>query len=697
MPSLNFDVDGARKAGYTDTQIADVLASKANFDSAGARAAGFKDTDIIARLTTPAAPVAPKVEAEDPGVVGAAVIGAGRTFDRVGKGMKQIYLGLRGDQKGLADLKAQAAEDDKIYAGLQELHPIATGIGEAAPSMVIPVGTTGTALATAAKLGASGAIPAALEYGSVEDRAKAALAGGAGAVIGGQVIPKAVGAVVQGGKNALRGLAGTVTPEALALAAKAEAMGIKVNAAQLGDSKLLKTLASSLEQMPFTGAAQASSAQRGAFTRAVSKTFGDDVDKITPEIYAANRTRLGAQFDDLAMRNTLNIDNTLTGRLNAILDEARQFGDDSTIRAVNNAYDRLMKQSTTGGKLYHSGTYKVGDDINNVLYAASHPDDVASYVTMATERGMKNVKTSNFNADLKLPAPESVVRAEAKKIGIDPDAGTPASVFDSELHGPEAVKALVSNLKKIGYDHAVLGDIPYGAGKQFNSTVIFPGVKTSQSATNALELPGAAYSSLDRELGNIIKGGGEKGNYLKQMQLAIREAMDRSINPEDKALWDQTRTQYKNLKAVRNIVSRDGGDGNIPPAQLLNALNSTEAGKEAMAMGNRGTLGELGRIGKQFVKDSVPNSGTAQRAVAMGLIGGGGFAFGASPAEVAGMLAGGATAGKLVNKILMSPKVIESLSKQGLTVKDLMKLPPATITQIIGGASGMAAAEGMRN
>jgi hypothetical protein len=116
-----------------------------------------------------------------------------------------------------------------------------------------------------------------------------------------------------------------------------------------------------------------------------------------------------------------------------------------------------------------------------------------------------------------------------------------------------------------------------------------------------------------------------------------------------------------------------------------------------MAMGNRGQLGELGRIGKQFVKDSVPNSGTAQRAIAMGLIGGGGFAFGASPTEVAGMLAGGATAGKLVNKILMSPKVIESLSKQGLTVKDLMKLPPTTITQIIGGMSGMTAAKEIGN
>lgn len=571
MANLNFDVDGARKAGYTDAQIADTLAQKANFDTAGARAAGFKDVDIISRLVAPKAQ--PKVEAEDPGVAQTLLIGAGRTFDRVGKGVQQVYHGIRGNDKALADLKAEADANDKIYEGLQEIHPIATSVGEALPSMAVPVGATATVAGTAAKLAGAAAAPELLSYGTVEERLKNAATSGAGAVVGGVVIPKAVGATVQAGKNALRGLAGNVTPEALALAAKAEQMGIKVNAAQLGDSKFLKTLSSSLEQMPFTGAAQVSSKQRGDYTRAVSRTFGENTDKVTPAVYGAARTRLGQQFDDLSMRNTLNVDSKLMDDLDGILSSATQFGDDSTIKAVNSAYDRLIKQSNAA----------------------------------------------------------------------------------ADMTGGKA------------------------------------GAKT------VMEMPGAAYSSLDKQLGNIIKGGGEKGTYIKEMQNVIRDAMDRSISPADQAAWTQARTQYKNLKAVRDIVARDAGDGNIPPAQLLNALNNTEAGKEAMAMGNRGTLGELGHIGKQFVKDSVPNSGTAQRAIAMGLIGGGGFAFGASPVEVAGMLAGGATAGRLVNKILMSPKVIESLSKQGMTVKDLMKLPPETITQIIGGMSGMVTTKEMSN
>lgn len=572
MANINFDIAGARKAGFTDTQIADALAKKANFDVDGARQAGFKDLDIITRLT-PASPEAPKPEVEDPGVLGSVVIGTGRTFDRIGKGVKQLYYGATKNTKAQADLKAEVDADNEIYGRLQALHPIATSVGEAVPSMVVPVGATGTIGTTIAKLAGSAAAPELLSYGSAEERLKNAATSAAGSVVGGVVIPKAVGAAVQGGKNALRGLAGNITPEALALAAKAEKQGIKVNAAQLGDSKFLKTLSSSLEQMPFTGAAKAASEQRGSFTRAVSRTFGEDTDKVTPAVYGAARTRLGQQFDDLSMRNTLNVDDTLMTRLDGILSEARQFGDDSTIKAVNSAYDRLLRQANAG-------------------------------------------------ADM-----------TGGKVG----------------------------------------------------------------AKTVIEVPGAAYSSLDRELGNIIKNGGEKGDYVKRFQAAVRDGMDRSISSADKEAWDTARSQYKNLKAVRDVVARDAGDGNIPPAQLLNSLNNSEAGKEAMAMGTRGQLGELGRIGKQFVKDSVPNSGTAQRAIAMGLIGGGGFAFGASPMEVAGMLAGGATAGKLINKVLMSPKVIESLGKQGLTVKDLMKMPPEKITQIIGGMSGMVTAKEMRN
>jgi len=49
-----YDVQAARKAGYTDAQIADYLGKSSNFDVAGARSAGYADADIVARLSTSA-------------------------------------------------------------------------------------------------------------------------------------------------------------------------------------------------------------------------------------------------------------------------------------------------------------------------------------------------------------------------------------------------------------------------------------------------------------------------------------------------------------------------------------------------------------------------------------------------------------------------------------------------------------------
>ena len=45
-----FDVIGAKKAGYTDEEIAQHLASQSNFDFSGAVSAGYKPEEIIKHL-----------------------------------------------------------------------------------------------------------------------------------------------------------------------------------------------------------------------------------------------------------------------------------------------------------------------------------------------------------------------------------------------------------------------------------------------------------------------------------------------------------------------------------------------------------------------------------------------------------------------------------------------------------------------
>lgn len=56
---MHFDIDGARKAGYSDAEIADYLGAQRKFDVAAARQSGYRDDEILAHLSTPAAPAAP--------------------------------------------------------------------------------------------------------------------------------------------------------------------------------------------------------------------------------------------------------------------------------------------------------------------------------------------------------------------------------------------------------------------------------------------------------------------------------------------------------------------------------------------------------------------------------------------------------------------------------------------------------------
>jgi hypothetical protein len=49
---MAFDVEGAKKAGYSDAEIAAHLAQQSNFDVAGAKKAGYSDTEIVQHLST---------------------------------------------------------------------------------------------------------------------------------------------------------------------------------------------------------------------------------------------------------------------------------------------------------------------------------------------------------------------------------------------------------------------------------------------------------------------------------------------------------------------------------------------------------------------------------------------------------------------------------------------------------------------
>lgn len=152
---------------------------------------------------------AAKPKPEDPGALWSTVIGAGRTTDRVIKGVQQAYYTLTGNDAAAEDLKRRAADDDAAYKPLQEARPYSTGLGEAVPSMLIPAGGSATLVGNAARMAAAGAIPGALEYGTLGERADRAKTGAiAGALVpvgvaGARTLKAAVEPMYQSGREAI--------------------------------------------------------------------------------------------------------------------------------------------------------------------------------------------------------------------------------------------------------------------------------------------------------------------------------------------------------------------------------------------------------------------------------------------------------------------------------------------------------------
>lgn len=126
-------------------------------------------------------------------------------------------------------------------------------------------------------------------------------------------------------------------------------------------------------------------------------------------------------------------------------------------------------------------------------------------------------------------------------------------------------------------------------------------------------VPGTFYKSLDSKIGRQAFGtsNGDLRNSLKDLQRIVREGMDASIQPADQEAWKAARSQWGNMKTVAGAVKNDAS-GEAFPGRLAQSVRRSN--ENAMVYGQGNTeLADLAKLGNGVLKDSVPNSGTAER------------------------------------------------------------------------------------
>lgn len=174
--------------------------------------------------------------------------------------------------------------------------------------------------------------------------------------------------------------------------------------------------------------------------------------------------------------------------------------------------------------------------------------------------------------------------------------------------------------------------------------------------TAAQSIPGRVYqdtrSMLQKQADGMRVSDPVTADALRAVRDAADEAMGRAVQaagrPEDVAAWSAARKQWKVMRTVEKAIGTEA-DGTISPKKFYNEWRRRNA--DALLYGKGAQdVSDIARIGREFIADNVPNSGTAQRSYWQNLLTGGGGALGGltvagavPPAALLGAAAGAAT------------------------------------------------------
>lgn len=167
---------------------------------------------------------------------------------------------------------------------------------------------------------------------------------GIGALVGGglPVVGKGLGVV---GRALLSPPADTATNR---LVQRAADLGIPLRPAQISTSPFVNKLDQMVGKIPGSGMGALVDAQHEGFNRAVANTFGENASAITPDVMAAAKKRIGADFDAVEKGTTVQFDHPLISDLKGIVNDASGVLEPGQIAPLNNRINAIIDQAKNG-------------------------------------------------------------------------------------------------------------------------------------------------------------------------------------------------------------------------------------------------------------------------------------------------------------------------------------------------------------
>jgi hypothetical protein len=221
-------------------------------------------------------------------------------------------------------------------------------------------------------------------------------------------------------------------------------------------------------------------------------------------------------------------------------------------------------------------------------------------------------------------ADPKVMAANAGRIGAGLDGVAARTTIDANTD-PQ----LLNDLADI-QARAHSGQIPLAQGGLGSVDANIDGVMQSLASGNG-KIPGDVYQKMTMTGSPLDRASNAGDVHTQGFNQEIMDALDRAharaASPEDQAALSKLRYQYRVMKTVEPLAAKST-DGTIPPSQLITQVNAQSRRFDPSTSGvpytGAGNLGELAKIGKRFLGPQ-PNSGTADRTLINGLVGGGGL------------------------------------------------------------------------
>jgi hypothetical protein len=139
---------------------------------------------------------------------------------------------------------------------------------------------------------------------------------------------------------------------------------------------------------------------------------------------------------------------------------------------------------------------------------------------------------------------------------------------------------------------------------------------------NARTITGDVYQStrgqIDEAARSLRNTDPTSSAALRDIRTALDEAMQRTLSPADRAAWNTNNKDFMVRKHIEKAI--DPVTQEISPKKLINSVSQRDPNIVKYGEGPQG-LTDIAKVGKQFIADNLPDSGTAQRSFYMKMLG----------------------------------------------------------------------------